>query len=52
MKFLSRTASVLPVLFLALPASGHEAGTVHDLGVSYFLLLAVLGSGIATMLRR
>ena len=52
MKFLRRIATALPMLLLALPASGHDTGTVHDHGLGYFLLLAGLVMGIAATLRR
>ena len=51
MKLSHRIVIALPMLFLVLPASGHETGAVHDHGVSGLLLLAVLVSGMAAVLR-
>ena len=51
MKLSHRIAIALPMLFLVLPASGHETGAVHDHGVNGLLLLAVLVSGMAAVLR-
>ena len=52
MQLSRRIAIALPMLLLALPASGHDTGTVHDHGLGYFLLLAGLVAGIAAALRR
>ena len=52
MKRSRRIAIALPMLLLALPASGHDTGVVHDHGVGYLLLLAMLVAGIAAALRR
>ena len=52
MKLIHRTVIALSTLLFALPASGHGTGTVHDHGVGYLLLLAVLLAGIAAVQRR
>ncbi len=52
MKLSRRIATILPMLFFALPASGHDAGAAHGHGVGSLLLLTGLAVGIAAMLRR
>ena len=52
MKLSHRIAIALPMLLLALPASGHDTGALHDHGIGYLLLLAGLAAGAAVMLRR
>lgn len=52
MKLSHRIAIALPALLFALPAFGHDTGTVHDHGIGYLLLLAILVAGAAAMLRR
>lgn len=49
MKPSRRIATALPMLLLALPASGHDAGAVHDHGIGYFLLLVALVAGAAAL---
>lgn len=52
MKLSHRIATALPALLFALPASGHDTGAVHDHGTGYLLMLAILVTGVAAMLRR
>lgn len=52
MKLSHRIAIALPTLLFALPAFGHDTGTVHDHGIGYLLLLAMLVAGAAAVLRR
>lgn len=51
-KLIHRTVIPLSALLFALPASGHDTGTVHDHGIGYLLLLAMLVVGTAALLRR
>ena len=52
MKLIYRTVIPLSALLFALPASGHDTGTVHDHGIGYLLLLVALVVGTAALLRR
>ncbi len=52
MKLIHRTAIPLSALLFALPASGHDTGIVHDHGIGYLLLLAMLVAGIAARRHR
>jgi len=51
-KLIHRTVIPLSALLFALPASGHDTGTVHDHGIGYLLLLVALVAGAAALLRR
>lgn len=52
MKHSHRIAAALPALLFTLPAFGHNTGAVHDHGVGHLLMLGMLVTGIAAMLRR
>ena len=50
MKLIHRTVIPLSALLFALPAFGHDTGTVHDHGIGYLLLLlAALVAGAAAL---
>ena len=51
-KLIHRTVIPLSALLFALPASGHDTGTVHDHGIGYLLLLVALVAGATALLRR
>lgn len=48
-KRIHRTVIPLSALLFALPASGHDTGTVHDHGIGYLLLLVALVAGAAVL---
>lgn len=52
MKLSHRIAIALPTLLFALPAFGHDTGSIHDHGIGYLLVLVILIAGIAARSRQ